>query len=302
MTDILKTRLLTIFFVFLVLLSRPCFAGSPPIHYAATIHPLAEIIRELVGSRGQVIRLLRPGVSPHTFEPTPSEVKMTNQALALFYAGPGLDKEWAVKLPAPLKIEVVSLLPSAFSLPMPLTGHSHQDEVHDPEKIRDPHFWTDPLAVRALLPMLVETLALCDPPGRATYEANSAKFAETLTDLDRELAGTLKPLAGTPLFLFHPSFQYLFKRYGLNLGGVIENFPGQEPSPRSLVSLVKEIKSSGVATIFSEPQLSRRPAMIIAEAAGVSVQLLDPVGGDKDRMTYADLLRYNAAALGRARP
>lgn len=175
-------------------------------------------------------------------------------------------------------------------------GHPGSDPA-DREENLDPHFWMDPLAVKAVLPGLAEALSELDPGGREVYQRNATRFAVELDDLDRRLADILSPTRGAAVVLHHPSVRYLLNRYGFRLLGVIEESPGKEPSPRAIQDLVSEMKAAGVKAVFNEPQLASRPVEVIAEAAGVSVRMLDPLGGEPGRETYSDLLLFNAKAL-----
>ena len=110
----------------------------------------------------------------------------------------------------------------------------------------------------------------------------------------------LLPVIGKPVFLFHPSFRYMLKRYKLIYLGAIETSPGKEPSPKYVLQIVEKINSSGAKALFTEPQLPNAPAKTIAEAAGVSLYELDPIGGVKGKMSYSDLILYNADLLAKA--
>lgn len=269
------------------------------IRYTASIPPLAAILRELCRGRAEVEVLLPPGASPHTYQPTPAVVKALSKATALFYVGVNLDKEWIGKLPATNKVELLPLLPSAVQLPAishhDLDGHDH-GEGEEQGGI-DPHFWTDPLTVKELLPKLTAALVALDPAGRAGYQENSEQFGLRLVDLDRTLRTMLGPIQAEPLLMFHPAFQYLIHRYQLTLGGLIEPFPGREPSPKYLHEVLRQVKALKVKAIFSEPQLPKRPAQMVAETAKISVYELDPEGGRPGRQSYEELLLFNAKVL-----
>lgn len=288
-------------FVHLILLlagSGTALAGNDAgqeVQFVASIPPLAAILREVTGDRAQVTTLLPPGASPHTFQPKPSQAKILEKALAFFLAGPNLDKEWAGRLQARRQIEMVLLLPEEFRLAAQ-EDHDHEKTGHVEVGI-DSHFWTDPLAVRAMIPELVRQLGEMDPPGRKLYQANGLRFSAELTTLDQELARLLQTVQTQPFFMFHPSYQYLFKRYHLRLAGFIEPFPGREPSPKFLRDLTDRIKSTGATAIFSEVELPARPAEVLAEAAGVRLFKLDPLGGTPGLNRYVDLMRYNAMVL-----
>jgi zinc transport system substrate-binding protein len=53
----------------------------------------------------------------------------------------------------------------------------------------------------------------------------------------------------------------------------------------------------GVRAIFVQRQLPPRAAEAVAEGAGIPVVALDPLGGTAGRMTYRDLLQYNAQVI-----
>ncbi|MEN6626143.1 MAG: metal ABC transporter substrate-binding protein [Candidatus Sumerlaeia bacterium] len=283
---------LWIFLLYCSLAFCPARAGAPV--FAATVRPLAAILDELTSPRAHALCLLPPGASPHTYAPRPSDVGRLQDA-TLFWVSPALDG-WAARLPAARRVEVLPLLPQPFRLGWEgiHDGHEHgHEEDHDGA---DPHFWTDPLAIKALLPALAAKLAEIDPAGAGVYAANAAAMAARMDRLDRELGRALAPVRGRPVVLFHPSFRYLLKRYGLPLAAVIEPAPGKEPGPRGLMELAAKIKGAGARSVFTEPQLPRRVAEAVAEAAGVRLYELNPLdpgpGG-----SIGDLLRANAATL-----
>lgn len=266
--------------------------------FAATIHPVGAILREVVGQRAEVRVLLSPASSPHTFAPTPSDVSRVQEALALFHVDPTLDG-WATRFPVEERIALFAMLP--VELRVPADGHvcaEHgHDQAHQHGDQWDTHFWTDPLVVKAILPALVEELTRLDPDGEAHYRAGADAFGASLEALHAELTAQLISVNGRAVLLFHPSLLYLMQRYGLRLGGVVEPFPGRSPSPRQLRDLIALMRRENIRTVYSEPQLSQRPAQALAAATGARLAVLDPIGGVEGRMTYAELLRFNAAVL-----
>lgn len=62
-------RLAFFFFLSLWFLFAPAFAQIP---VAATTPILADLVREVGGSRVRVVGVVPPGGDPHTFKPTPS--------------------------------------------------------------------------------------------------------------------------------------------------------------------------------------------------------------------------------------
>lgn len=279
-----------------VLLLAACSSREPAhgIYYAATVHPLVEILRALTAGRAEVIGLLPPGASSHTYEPRPSEARLSERALTLFYVSPQLDA-WAAQLPARSHTAVLELIPH---------DELHSFDAHDHDAthpVIDPHFWSDPLVVRAAIPGLVQRLSELDPDGSSVYRANGEKLSSELTSLDSEIRAQLgEHVHGKPVILFHPSLLYFLRRYGIEYAGSIEPSPGKEATPSYVMEMTAMIREKNVRAIFTEPQLARRPAEIVAESAKVPLFELDPNGGVPGRETYAELMRYNASVLKRA--
>jgi zinc transport system substrate-binding protein len=285
-------------------------AGGKPV-FVATIQPLAMILREVAGDRAEIVCLLPAGASPHTFSPRPSDAAACQRAARVYMVTPQLDG-WASRLaPAEKRIAVLGLLPEDRLLRFAPGEEEHDHEGEAPgapasagaredeaaKGVADPHFWTDPLAVKAILPSLADSLAKADPEGAEGYRAGAARFAAALDALDSKTRAELAPVAGRAMVLMHPSFRYLAKRYGLKIAGSVEQIPGKDPTPREIVELAAKFKAEGARAIFTEPQLSPRPAEVIAETAGARIGTLDPNGGEKGKATYAELIEFNARAL-----
>lgn len=280
-----------------------CSAQNTKKIIVVTGNPVYAIVKELAGPKVDVRRLVPPGASPHTYQPKPSDIYKVQAASALIYVSENNDG-WAVDLPGSRKIiRLMDFLPKDMRLGFD-GNFIYGNPVDSSKKVNpnaiDPHFWMDPMAVKAILPMLADTLAKIDPANAQTYRANAVLFTKRLDLIDKQIDAIIHPIKGTTVFLYHPSMLYFLKRYNMHYGGSIEESPGKEPSPQFIISLTEKIKSAGTKAVFYEPQLSDRTARLIADNAGIGLYLLDPVGGDKNREIYQDILLYNAQTLRKA--
>ncbi|MFW6233004.1 MAG: metal ABC transporter substrate-binding protein, partial [Bacteroidota bacterium] len=235
-----------------------------------TIHPIGEIIREIAGTKAEVIVLAEPGHSPHTYQHKPSDARNAKIADALFYVSDHLDG-WVAALDSDNKISLQNMLPEESILYFD-EHHEHNEVHHDhshgkndtishkEEEVIDPHFWTDPLTVKAILPAIADTLAAIDPDNAEIYRANARAYAKRLDILHRQVSDIISDVRGSKVYLFHPSFRYFLQRYKLIYSGSIEPSPGKEATPQTMALIIDDIKASGVKAIFSEPQLSEKPA------------------------------------------
>ncbi len=288
----------------LTLLSAMASVAQAQPTIIATIHPLAAVLDEIAAPRTKVVRLLPAGASPHTFEPRPSDVRTVESAAVLFYISPGLDG-FAARLPAPRKVAVIDFLPESYILH---GRHSHEETKNnntlhnsshetgsDHEEGVDPHFWTDPQAVKATIPGIVTTLCSIDAEGCSHYQTRGKQFAKDLDKLDLETAATLKPVKSTPFLLAYPFLTYFIHRYKLRHAGTIVTVPGKEPSPRDLARTIKLGLKQKIRMIYTMPQLPQRPADVVAESIHAKVHVIDPIG--QPPMRYRDIIEAIAKTL-----
>lgn len=275
--------------IFILLLTATLHAQP---RYLTTIHPFQQILQEVVGTRGTVEAIVPPGSSPHTYELRPSNMRNASTALALFYGAEDLDA-WATRIPVAHRVELLALVPDSLQLELePEHAHEHGDHAHTTGI--DPHFWPDPLVVKALLPGLVKQLSRVDPPGAEIYKQNAAIFAGKLDDLYQQIVQQLAGVRGKTVILSHPFFSYFFYRFQIQLSDLIEKIPGKEPTPRELKNLIDMVHQNRIKAIFYHAQLPDRAARVVAEASGIPLVELDPLGGRPGRISYFELLRYNA--------
>lgn len=251
--------------------------------YAVSIEPAGMILAELVGGRGECRVLLAAGASPHHYEPSPSDARFVERAVATFYFDPTVDA-WAARLAGDRAVQIFD-------------SDSNGEEHHH----ENPHVWLDPIAVRDRLPKLVESLIKLDPEGEDEYRNNAQRFAETLTELDRQAATLLSGAKGRAVVQAHPSWDLFLERYGIDVAGVLETAPGVSLPPRQFAELSETVSKGEVFAIIAEPQLPREPLETLADGNAPIVEL-DPLGGRGDLTTYAALIRINAQRLAGAIP
>lgn len=264
-----------------------------------SIHPLFDVVRDVAGEHADVVRVLPPGASPHTFDPTPRDVGRIVAADLVVFNG-GLDL-WLR--------ELVEASGSRAPLVEIIADERVQAVLRDtfPDLVAvdaggavvgfNPHVWLDPFVMREAASLVAEALAAVAPDHADAFAANAERLRAELLALDAELRETLAPVAGAAFVPFHDAWPYFAARYGLDLIVEIEPFPGREPSPAYLRYALEKIRDSGTAAVFSEVQLNRRPAEVVADEAGVALFEIDPLGGLGGRDRYAELLRANAAVI-----
>jgi zinc transport system substrate-binding protein len=278
-------------------LSSGCYQANkekPKELIAASNYPISFILQELTGNNESVFCIVPPGTSEHAFSLKPSDINKIENAKVIFYVNENLDS-WISKINNENKI---GLLDRINGSDMISYSHVHNDSKHSDHENEyngiDPHFWTDPIIVRDLIPTITAQLIRFFPNDSIKLISNSRKLIEKLTLLDSEFYEILEPYRGKYVFLFHPSFLYFLKRYGLNYAGAVEEFPGKEPTIQYISEIEKTIIKFDIRALYREPQLPEKSLVPIASGRNLKILMLDPIGGFQGRNNYFDLMRFNA--------
>jgi zinc transport system substrate-binding protein len=131
-----------------------------------------------------------------------------------------------------------------------------------------------------------------DPAGlRADLEALDAAYTSGLADCERDT-----------VVVSHDAFGYL-SRYGVHIAAIAGLSPEAEPTPSDLAELHELIEHDGITTVFSETLAPPKLSQTLADDAGVTTDILDPVEGLTDDTAdedYLSLMERNLAALEEA--
>jgi len=282
-----------------------------------TVPPQKYFVEKISGGRAAVRIMVPPGANPHTYEPKPRQMAELADAAAYFTVGDTFDSIWLPRiLGASPDIAVVHTAEGVRKIPMP-DGNEHDAEERQNDAdshdhgaggghaeggheghghgALDPHIWLDPSLVRIQAGNIRDGLAAIDPAGAAAFAENTAAFLGELDALDAKIRAILNPIpADRRTFLvFHPSWGYFARAYGLNQAAI--EMEGKEPSPRDMMRIIAMAKKTGARVIFVQPQFSEKSAAVIARQIGARVVRLDPLAEN-----WADNLLAAARAFAEA--
>lgn len=298
----------------------------------ASFYPLQFLSERIVGDLGTVTALTQPGQEPHDLEMPPAQtVEVAEADLVVFESDlqPAVDDavERVAQGVTVDAADAADLLPSE-------DGHDHAEEDHAEEEhaeehaedehdhahaeeteaaeehteeghdghdhgASDPHFWHDPLRMAAVAEAIAEGLGEVDPDHAEDYTANAADVVADLEALDQEYAAGLASCERDTVVVSHDAFAYL-ERYGLHFEPIAGLSPDAEPTAADLAHLHEVIEAEGITTVFSERLVPAELSETLANDAGVTTAVLDPVEGlteETSEEDYFTLMRANLAAL-----
>jgi zinc transport system substrate-binding protein len=134
--------------------------------------------------------------------------------------------------------------------------------------------------VKFLAQNIFHALKKLDSENEIFYINQIQRVQNRLTAVARSLKETViaMPVDRRSFVVFHPSYGYLAKDFGLKQYAIEVN--GKEPKPRDLANLIKMGRKNGIKAVFVQPEFSKRAAETIAKDLGAVVVETDPLAAD----------------------
>ncbi len=288
--------------------TSPEVAAQPKVLAAETF--LADIAQNVAGDRLTVEVLIPRGVDPHSFEPTPADVRKVADATLLIVNGAGLE---AFLQPLLENAGGAATVVEAAAGLSPREGHTGEHEEgeadHAPDagghEEGDPHFWLAPNHVITYVENIRDGLAAADPAGKEAYAANAGAYVARVEELDAWITEQVEqiPEARRLLVTNHESFGYFADRYGFRVvGAVIPSVStAASPSAQQLAQLADQVKATGAPAVFLE--LGANPQMATQLAAETGMKVVtgllthSTTAEDGPAPDYLSMIRYNVTTI-----
>jgi zinc transport system substrate-binding protein len=228
-----------------------------------------------------------PGASPHTYEPTPSQLKDVANSDLYLMVGSGVEFEldWSQKiLQMNEHLAAVNTSQNISLIHMEAHEHGEEDdafgghEEHVDEQSIDPHVWTSPRNAKKMAVSSFEAIAQADPGNRDFYKSNLDSYLLELDSLDANMTLAASNIPGGKILVYHPSFGYLAHDYGFEQIAIEED--GKEPTAKGLASIISQARLENISVVFASPQFSVSSAETVAGEIGGTVVLVDPLAKD----------------------
>jgi zinc transport system substrate-binding protein len=251
-------------------------AEDKQIGVIVTIYPQADFVEEIGADNVAVTVMVPPGASPHTYEPTPSQLRAVSKAKMYFKVGSGVEFEnaWMDKI----------------------MGVNPDMQVIDCAKGiskmgKDPHIWNSPLNAKVMVTNICDGLIEIDPEHEAEYTANRDKYLQELDDVDADIHERLAGFTNNRVFMsYHPAFGYFASEY--NLTQIAIEHKGKAPTPKVIRNCIDQARQYNLSYVYVAPQFVTDDAEVIAHAIGGQTVFIDPLPLD-----YTANMRSIAASL-----
>ena len=279
-------------------------AGPAKLHVVATTSMIADAARQVGGEEVRVRGLMGPGIDPHAYRQTRTDIAAMTRADLVLWHGLYLEaqlEEFMHKLAQRRSVVAV-----AESLPKDrLLRHDDYANQYDPHVWMDPQMWTGVVAA------VRDALIAARPNARATFEANAARHIAEVEALAAYAADTLRSVPEQTRYLVtaHDAFNYFGRAYGFEVIGIQGISTESEAGLNRIAELVSLLVEKNVGAVFVESSVSDRNVRALIEGAAARGHKVS-IGGElfSDAMgadgtyegSYVGMLDHNVTTITHA--
>ncbi|QXP87227.1 metal ABC transporter substrate-binding protein [Methylococcus capsulatus] len=267
-----------------------------PLKIVASNYPLAYFAERLAGSWATVTLPAPADADPAYWRPDVKAVSAMQKADLILLNGADYEKWLAhVALPRLKRVDTSAGFRDRFIRIENAVVHSHGPAGQHSHEGTAYTTWLD-FDQAAQQAEAVAKALIARRPELKTAVLDALKALQTdLAGLDGELKriATVKP--GVPLMASHPVYQYLARRYGLNLKSVHWE-PGEMPPEKEWTELGKTLTVHPAKTMLWEA----RPSPAIADklsAKGVTSVVFDPCANRPESGDFLAVMKRNVENL-----
>ena len=267
----MKFRLKTI--IFLAAFSLTASGAFANISVICSMYPVYDFTRSITGNLADVKLLIRPGVEPHDYEPSPMEIKALNDSDVFIFTGKYME-QWAEKISSSLSETLI-------------IDASENIALTD----NDPHIWLDLSLAQKMVMNILTGLCSADSGNAENYRKNAEIYCSELQKIDDDFMN-MKKNNSALVFAGEFSGGYFMRRYGFEY---VSAYDGEnEPSLRRMAEVMRYIREHGTRYIFADyggvTQISRS---ISSETGADILTFWTGHNLPDDSVKFTDIMREN---------
>ena len=272
-----------------------------PLRVVTTTGIIADVAQRIAGPHARVEALMGPGVDPHLYKASESDVRRLSEAELVLYNGLHLEGKMG---------DILTKM--ARSRPViAVTEEIPENLLREPPEFLgqyDPHVWFDVSMWAKTLGPIARELSALDPEHAKEFEANAAALEKELNELDTWVKAQIQtiPEAQRILVTAHDAFGYFGRRYGMEVVGIQGISTLSEAGLKDVDRVVDLVVDRKVPAVFIESSVPRRSIEAVQAAvksrgheAAIGGQLFsDSLGAAGSAAgTYPGMVRANVNTI-----
>ncbi|MEM1237795.1 MAG: zinc ABC transporter substrate-binding protein [Pseudomonadota bacterium] len=270
----------------------------------ATTGMIADAVTQIGGDLVEVRSLMGPGVDPHAYRQTRTDIVAMAGADLVLWNGLYLEAQMEDFL---LELgQDAPVVPVAEAVPENLLLGSE-----DYEGRFDPHLWMNPNLWSRVVVSIRDALIDTHPAGDAAFAANADAYLQELTDLARYTNDVLSsvPVESRVVLSSHDAFNYFGNAYGFEVVGIQGISTESEAGLQRIAELVDMLVDRDIRAVFVETSVSDRNIRALIEGAAaegheviIGGELFSDAMGEPGTYegTYIGMIDHNATTIATA--
>jgi manganese/zinc/iron transport system substrate-binding protein len=267
-----------------------------------TIGMIADIVKKVGGDRVEVTSLMGPGVDPHLYKPSKSDVDKLESADLIFYGGLELEGRMT---------DLFVKMARSGKATFPVSEGIDSSLLREPLEFEgkyDPHIWFDVTLWQDAVRAINKELAQLDPGSKDYYQKNTDAYLKQLDELHQYIKDQVALISpeSRVLITAHDAFGYFGQQYGFEVRGLQGTSTATEASAADVQDLAQFIADRKIKAIFVEssvPQATIEAVQAAVAARGWDVKIggqlfSDAMGNEgTPEGTYIGMVRYNVDTI-----
>jgi ABC-type Zn uptake system ZnuABC Zn-binding protein ZnuA len=260
---------------------------------------LADLIRNVVEDRAEVVPMVPAGASPHDYDPSPAEAQVIGRAAAFFANGLNFENR-SIALVESIGAPSLRVVTLSDGLKTVQTDIDHGDHNH---LFTNPYVYLDVRNAMAYVGRIRDTMMQVDPRNADAYRAAAASYLAELEQLDAWIAEQVAtiPAANRRFMKDHASFPYYADRYGLvDYAASYEGTEEVQPSASQYAALIEQVRKFRVKVLFGEEGYSSKLLQQLAADTGarfVPGLHAGTLGSTEETDSYIKMMRRNTCLI-----
>ncbi len=266
---------------------------------------VGDLASAILGSDVKVNVLMKAGVDPHLFTPSPRDISLMSQADAIIYNGLHLE----AGLSQTLEHMEQNKKQFIYAIATGLTTDDGLIEVAAGQY--DPHFWNDLELWQVAARKFADSLGERYPDQAEAYKYRATEYCFHLQELLESSRAKIEMIPKNRRILIsaHDAFEYFGRSLGLEVAAVQGISTNAEASVKKVELLVSRVVDNKIPAIFAESSVSDKSIQAIiagCKQRGFEVQrggtlfsdALGPVGSGAE--TFPAMFKTNVETIVKA--
>lgn len=266
-----------------------------------TTGQIADAIEEISGGHLTVNALMGPGVDPHLYKATQSDLKILDEAEVIFYNGLHLEGQM-------LNIfEQMAEEKTVFAVAENLDENSLLAAEGD-TKLYDPHVWFELDLWKEVVEGISDKLVKEYPEFREDFEENESAYLKELDELKTYVHDRVSEVSEKQRILVtaHDAFNYFGASLGFDVRGLQGLSTDSEYGVKDVQKMVDFLVTNNIRAIFVESSVSDKAMNAVIEGAKqkghevvIGGELFSDAMGAKgtEEGTYLGMYKHNVDTI-----